>query len=155
LRILLAAALVALLAAGARATGEGDEDEAVPGMQPASGLVLFYESGGPMSFPSMTPKDVPAGVRKIREVKGRACQRGVAVPTAITFNATHIGVYFGDGGYGKALAQIKSKHPEVLGLYDVRTDVETFTILGVFQSLCTEVTARAFARADAPAATKP
>ena len=145
MRILLAAALVALLAATGRAIGEGDEDDAAPGLQPASGMVLFYESAGPLSFPSMTPKDVPAGVRKIREVKGRACQRGLAVPIAANFNATNISAYYGNGSYAKAVAQIKKKNPEIIGLYDVRTDVEVFSILGFYRSLCTEVTARAFA----------
>jgi hypothetical protein len=154
-KILFAAALVALLVTVCRANGEGDEDDAVPGLQPFSSGVIYYDSSGPLSFPSMTPKDVPKGVTTIREVKGRACQRGLAIPTAVSFNSTHIGIYFGNGGYGKALAQIKRRNPRVIGLYDVRTDVETFSILGVYQSLCTEVTARAFALASPPAAAPP
>lgn len=145
MRSLRAAALVALLAAIGRAAGEGDEDDALPGLQPANGMVLFYESAGPLSFPSMTPKDVPAGVRRIREVKGRACQRGLSVPIAANFNATNVSAYYGNGSYAKAVAQIKALNPEVVGLYDVRTDVEVFSVLGVYRSLCTEVTARAFA----------
>ena len=152
MRILFAAALVGLLAAPCRAVGEGDDDDAYPGMQSANGLVLFYESAGPMSFPAMTPKDVPENAVKIREVKGRACQRGLAVPIAANFNATNISAYRGDGSYAKALAQIKKEHPDVIGIYDVRTDVEVFSILGVYRSLCTEVSARAFAL---PAAAKP
>ena len=67
MRILLAAALIALLAAAGRAAGEGDEDDAIPGLQPPTGLVLFYDSAGPLSFPSMTPKDVPdRGHRPLR-----------------------------------------------------------------------------------------
>jgi hypothetical protein len=149
--MLLAAALVALLAGTCRAFGEGDDDDAVPGLQPASGMVLFYDSSGPLSFPSMTPRDVPEGVRRIREVKGRACQRGLAVPIAANINATNISAYLGNGSYAKAMAEIKKKNPEVIGLYDVRTDVEVFSILGFYRSLCTEVTARAFAMAAAPA----
>jgi hypothetical protein len=143
-RPLLAAALIALTAGLARASGEGDEDTALPGMQPAGGLVLFYDSAGPMSFPSTTPKGVPDGARKIREVKGRACQRGLAVPIAADINATSVSAYYGNGGYAKALAKIKEANPEVSGLYDVRTDVEIFSILGIYRSLCTIVTARAF-----------
>lgn len=154
MRRLLAAALAlvltATLAAPGRALGEGDEDGAVPGLQSASGLVLYYESSGPMSFVAMTLKDVPAGARKIREVKGRACQRGLAVPIAANFNATNISAYRGDGSYAKALARIKQDHPEVAGIYDVRSDVEVFSILGLYRSRCTIVTARAFARTDAP-----
>lgn len=150
MRLLLAAALVATLAGAARAYGEGDEDDAVPGLQPVSGMVLFYESAGPMSFPSMTPKDVPEGARKIREVSGRACQRGLAVPIAASFNATNISAYYGNGTFAKAIAQIKQEHPDVIGIYDVRTDIEVFSILGFYKSLCTVVTARAFALAAAP-----
>lgn len=148
MRRLLAAALVGMLAASGRAIGEGDEDDAVPGLQSAKGLVLFYESAGPLSFPSMTPKDVPEGVRKIREVKGRACQRGFAIPTSTNLNATNLSAYYGDGGYARAVAQIRKTNPEVVGLYDVRTDVQVFSILGFYRSLCTEVTARAFAAAS-------
>jgi hypothetical protein len=145
-RPLLAAALAALLAAPCAAVGEGDEDDAVPGLQSASGLVLYYETAAPMSFPSMTPKDVPGDVIRIREVKGRACQRGLTVPIAANFNATNISAYRGNGSYAKAVAAIKQAHPEVIGIYDVRTDVEIFSVLGIYRSLCTEVTARAFAR---------
>lgn len=148
MKLLLAALVLALAAGSARAVGEGDEDDAVPGLMPAGGLVLFYDSGGPMSFPSMTPKDVPADVVKIKEVKGRACQRGVSVPIAAEFNATSISAYAGNGTYAKAVAQIKQQHPEIVGIYDVRTDVEVFSILGgLYKSLCTKVSARAFARA--------
>ena len=152
MRTLLAAALAALLAAPCAALGEGDDDSAVPGMQPANGLVLYYDSAGPMSFAAMTLKDVPENARKIREVKGRACQRGLAIPIAANFNATNVSAYYGNGSYAKALAQIKKEHPEVAGIYDVRTDVEVFSVLGFYRSLCTEVAARAFVL---PAAAKP
>ncbi|MFI5347752.1 MAG: hypothetical protein ACHQ51_15370 [Elusimicrobiota bacterium] len=150
MRIILAAALAALIAAPCFAIGEGDEDDAVPGMQSPGGLVLFYESAGPMSFAAMTPKDVPENARKIREVRGRACQRGLSVPIAANFNATNISAYRGDGSYAKALLQIKKDHPEVLGVYDVRSDVELFSVLGIYRSVCTIVTARAFAAAEPP-----
>jgi hypothetical protein len=144
-RSLLAAALALALAAPGHAIGEGDEDDAVPGMQSASGLVLYYRSSGPMSFVAMTPKDVPADAIKIREVRGRSCQRGLAVPIAANFNATNVSAYYGDGSYAKALAQIKKDHPDVIGIYDVRTDAEVFSVLGIYRSRCTIVTARAFA----------
>lgn len=146
MRTLLAAALALSLAAPGHALGEGDEDDAVPGMQSPGGMVLYYRSEGPMSFVAMTPKDVPADAVKIREVRGRACQRGLAVPIAASLNATSLSAYYGNGSYAKALARIKKAHPEVAGLYDVRTDVEVFSVLGFYRSLCTIVTARAFAR---------
>ena len=51
----------------------------------------------------------------------------------------------------EAVAQIKKLNPGVIGIYDVRTDVEVFSILGFYRSLCTEVSARAFALAAVPA----
>ena len=149
MRMMLAAALIALLAAPGHAIGEGDEDDAAPGLQSPGGLVLFYRSSGPMSFVAMTLKDVPADARNIREVMGRSCQRGLAVPIAANFNATNVSAYYGDGSYAKALAQIKKDHPDVIGIYDVRADAEVFSILGFYRSRCTIVTARAFARTDA------
>ena len=89
-------------------------------------------------------------MRKIREVKGRACQRGLSIPTAASVNATNVSAYYGNGSYAKAVAQIKKLNPGVIGIYDVRTDVEVFSVLGFYRSLCTEVTARAFA-SGAPA----
>jgi hypothetical protein len=97
----------------------------------------------------MTPKDVPQSARKIREVRGVSCQRGLSVPIAASLNATNVSGYHGDGSYAKAVAQIRKGHPEISGLYDVRTDVENFSILGIYRSLCTIVTARAFALAAA------
>ncbi len=144
MRILLAAALAAALAVPCHAVGEGDEDDAIPGLISPSGMMMFYDSSGPMSFPSMTPKDIPDDARKIKEVKGRACQRGLAVPIAANFSATNISAYLGNGSYARALAEIKKNNPDITGIYDVRTDVEDFAILGFYRSLCTIVTARAF-----------
>lgn len=145
MRILLAAALALAAAAPCAAIGEGDESNAMPGLQPASGLVLFYESSAPMSFVAMTAKDVPENALKIREVRGVSCQRGLSIPIAANLNATNVSGYKGDGSYAKAVEQIKKLHPEVSGIYDVRADVENFSVLGFYRSLCTIVTARAFA----------
>lgn len=144
MKLLLAALLAALAAVPCAALGEGDEDTAVPGLQPANGLVLYYDSAGPLSFAAMTPKDVPANAVKLREVRGRACQRGLAVPIAANFNATNVSAYLGNGSYAKAIGMIKAEHPEIAGIYDVRSDVEVFSLLGFYRSLCTIVTARAF-----------
>ena len=150
MRLLLAAALAVLAAAPCAAIGEGDEYDASPGLQPASGLVIFYESTAPMSFPSMTPKDLPEKAVKIREVRGVSCQRGLSVPVAASLTATNVSGYKGDGGYARAVAKIRKKNPEIAGIYDVRTDVEDFSILGFYRSLCTIVTARAFSLPSAP-----
>lgn len=155
MRLLLAAALALAAAGPCAAAGEGDDDFAMPTMQSPSGLYLFYDSTGPMSFLSMTAKDVPAGARLIPEVRGVSCQRGLSIPTAVSINATDVSGYYGDGGYIKSLAVIKKAYPDVVGIYDVRVDLELFSILGFYHSTCTIVTARAFALGAPPAPASP
>ena len=145
MRLLLAAAALALAAGPCLAEGEGSQSDAMPTMQTTGGLVLYYNSTGPMSFLSMTPRDVPAGARLLPEVRGVDCQRGLSIPTAISINATNVSGVYGDGGYVKAFEKIRKAHPEIAGIYDVRVDLEVFSILGFYRSTCTIVTARAFA----------
>lgn len=145
MRRLLAVALLLGLATSAFARGEGEEDDAVPGLIPAGGIMLFYKSQGPLSFVTMTPKDRPAGARELGTVKGVSCQHGLSVPIAAQFRATSVTGGYGDGSFRKALEQIKKATPEVAGLYDVRSDLRVFSLLGIYRKLCTEVTARAFA----------
>ena len=145
MRALLAAAFLAAASAPCAAMGEGTDDFAVPQMQTTSGFVLYYNSTGPMSFLSMTPRDVPKNARLLPEVRGVNCQRGLSIPTAVSINATDISGVYGDGGYVKSLLKIVKAHPDVAGIYDVRVDLEIFSILGFYRSTCTIVTARAFA----------
>lgn len=147
MRILLAAALALAAAAPCAALGEGDDDFNMPSMQTTSGIVLFYDSTGPMSFLSMTPRDVPAGARLIPEVRGVTCQRGLSIPTTASINATDVSGVYGNGGYVKTMQKIKKAYPDVAGIYDVRVDLELFSILGFYRSTCTIITARAFALA--------
>ena len=105
---------------------------------------MFYKTVGPLSFVTMTPKDRPKGAREFGTVRGNSCQHGLSVPISADVRGTSISGAYGDGSFGKALAQIKKEKPEVLGIYDVRTDMKVFSILGIYKKLCTEVTARAF-----------
>ena len=147
MRTLLAVLLLAGLSSPARATGEGDEDTAAPGLIPPGNFVLFYDTQGPLSFVTMTPRDRPKGVVELGTVKGTSCQHGLSVPISADVRGTSITGSVGDGGFAKALADIKKAKPEVAGIYDVRTDMRVFSILGLYRKLCTEVTARAFAAA--------
>ena len=147
MRLLLAAVLLLGLAPLASATGEGDQEDAIPGLIPAGGIMVFYKSEGPLSFVTMTAKDRPAGARELGTVRGVSCQHGLSVPIAAQLRATSISGGYGDGSFKKALEQIKKASPDMAGLYDVRTDLRIFSILGIYRKLCTEVTARAFAAA--------
>lgn len=143
MRLLLAAVLLGL-APLARAAGENDEDTAVPGLIPAGGFMLFYDSSGPLSFVAMTPKDKPAGAPELGTVKGVSCQHGLSVPLSADVRGTSLTGAYGNGSFEKALQEIKKAKPETAGIYDVRTDLRIFSILGIYRMLCTEVTARAF-----------
>lgn len=145
MRALIAALLAAGLASSAAARGEGDENEAAPGLLPAGGIMIFYKSSGPLSFVTMTPKDKPADAREVGEVFGQSCQYGLSIPTAAQIRATSVTGGYGNGSYAKALEGIKKARPEVAGLYDVRSDMRVMSILGIFRKMCTQVTARAFA----------
>jgi hypothetical protein len=148
-RVLLLAVLLALPpCAGAR--GENDEDTAVPGLIPSGSLMLFYNSEGPLSFVAMTPKDKPAGAPELGLVKGVSCQHGLSIPLSVDIRGTSITGAVGDGGFAKAIAQIRKDRPEAVGIYDVRTDMRVFSILGIYRKLCTEVVARAFGAVPKP-----
>lgn len=145
MRLLTAAVLLLTLATGAAARGDGEGDDAMPALIPAGGIMLFYASEGPLSFVTMTAKDRPASARELGTVKGVSCQHGLSVPIAAQFRATSVSGGYGDGSFKKALEMIKKDKPDLAGLYDVRTDLRIFSILGIYRKLCTEVTARAFA----------
>lgn len=145
-RAALALLLAAAAASTAGAAGENEEDDALPSMNRTGGLVLFYDSTGPMSFVAMTPRDVPSGARALGTVRGRSCQRGLSIPLSASVRATSISAGFGDGSYRKAIEDIKAKNPDLAGIYDVRVDLGQFSVLGgLYRSLCTYVSARGFA----------
>jgi hypothetical protein len=143
LRLLLAVVLLGLAPLG-RAAGENDEDTAVPGLIPSGSLMLFYATEGPLSFVAMTPKDKPAGAPELGTVRGVSCQHGLSIPLSADVRGTSITGAYGNGSFAKAIAEIRKAKPEVVGIYDVRTDQRVFSILGIYRKLCTEVTARAF-----------
>lgn len=146
MKILLPVLLFVALAPFVAAKGEEDGDDASPGLIPAGGILIFYKSEGPLSFVTMTPKDVPADARRLGTVKGVSCQHGLSIPITASLRATNVTGGYGDGSFRKAVAQIKKEHPDMVGIYDVRADLRIFSLLGLYRRLCTEVTARAFAR---------
>lgn len=135
--------LCALLAAGPAAAQEG-EAEARPGLIPVSGLMLFYNSSGPLSFVSMTRRELPRGAAPLGEVRARSCQYGLSIPLSLNPNSTSVSGAAGDGGFKKALAGLQKERPELAGIYDVKVDNHLISVLGIFRRLCTEVTALGF-----------
>lgn len=136
--------LLLALAAPACAQRESDEFEGTPAVLRMGGLLIYHDTKAPMSFAAMTPKDLPPGAILTGEVRGRACQHGLAVPLSATFRATTISGAKGDGGYEKALQVLAKAHPELSGVFDVKVDLHTRSILGFYRRLCTEVSALGF-----------
>ncbi|MCX5787915.1 MAG: hypothetical protein NTX64_05315 [Elusimicrobia bacterium] len=118
--------------------------EAHPGLLQLSGLVVFFGGQGSLSYASPTPASLPPGAVDAGEVRGQACQQGVSIPIGLGINATRVAAGAGKGGYERALADIRAKHPALKGIYDVKVDDHHVAILTIFRRLCTEVTARGF-----------
>jgi len=138
------ALLAALLAVPARAQEDGTS--ASPSLIRPGGMTVFYNSEGPMSFVTPTPKDLPPGARDAGEVKGRTCQHGVSIPLGSPLNRStqSLSAAAGRGGYEKALKQLRERHPGLRGIYDVKIDEHTISILGFYRRVCAEITARGF-----------
>ena len=118
--------------------------QADPQLIPVGGFILFYNSRGPLSFASADLRERPQGTSQIGEVRGRSCQYGLSIPISATFRGPSVSGAAGNGGYEQALKEIRRAHSELAGIYDVKVDIQTVSILGVFRRDCTEVTARGF-----------
>ena len=136
-------ALALLLSAGAVRAQE-DGSRARPGLIGFSGILIFYNSSGPLSFESSLPNDLPAGAVAAGEVSAQSCQHGLEVPLSASLQAAKISGAAGDGGFVKAMENLRLARPELKGVYDVKVDVHTISILGVYRRVCTEISARGF-----------
>lgn len=123
---------------------EGHSYEASPGLLRMGGLLLFYNVRAPLSFVAMTPGGLPEGSALVGEVSGRSCQHGLAVPITASLRPTTLSGVGGDGGYEKALAALRKAHPGLAGIYDVKVDLHTISVLGFYRRVCTEILARGF-----------
>jgi hypothetical protein len=136
-------AAAALLLAAAGAARAQDGTEAWPGLiVPGGTFVLFYDSEGTLSYPAPTPLDVPKDAVQMGEVKGKACQYQLNVPLL-----SSLGTFSGSagrGGYKDVFKKMRKTYPGLRGLYDVKVDDHEITLLGLFERLCTEVTAYGF-----------
>jgi hypothetical protein len=107
-------------------------------------MVVFYASEGPLSFETFTPGELPPGARDAGEVRGRTCQYGVAIPITASIRPTTVSGAAGNGGYKKTVAVMLKARPELAGIYDVKVDIHTLSILGFYRRTCTEILARGF-----------
>ncbi|MGH7264295.1 MAG: hypothetical protein ACREMB_05490 [Candidatus Rokuibacteriota bacterium] len=142
IRALILATLLALAPAAPGGAQEGHEAD--PGLLAPGGYVIFLDATGPLSYATMTPRDVPPGAIRIGRVTGRGCQFGVAVPVTGSVSGTRVSGGGGVGGFARAVRDIQERHPGLRGIYDVMIDVHALNILTFFRRLCTEVTALGF-----------
>ena len=108
-------------------------------------IIVFYDSEGPLSYQTMTHRDVPENAVLVGEVVGESCQRGLRFPILFVLPINfRVSGAIGNGSYEKALGDIKKKHPDLDGLYDVKVDIHKRSILTVYVSDCTIVAAQGF-----------
>jgi hypothetical protein len=121
-----------------------DSYEANPGLISIGGWVVFFASEGPLSYATLTARDLPRDAVRMGPVRGRACQYGLSTPIIGLNQVPRLSGAVGEGGFEKALQQIREQHPDLRGVYDVKVDDHVTTVLTVFHRQCTEVTARGF-----------
>jgi hypothetical protein len=130
---------------------EREEYEASPGVISLGGKMIFLFSSGPLSYETLTPGELPKGAKDAGIVQCSSCQHGLSVPLVIPTPSPRGGGGggslsggYGNGGFEKAIENLKKDYPDLRGVYDVKIDVHRINILGIYRKLCTEVTARAF-----------
>ena len=110
-------------------------------------LVVYQNSVGPLSYRS------PAvGAASAREVRGESCQRALTLPVGLVWaavkagNAAYAPAYlsggWGEGGYAEAMSSAQRSAPNA-HLTDVRADMNTRIILGIWREQCVRVVAAA------------
>jgi hypothetical protein len=140
-----AALLSALLLAGP-ARAEIEEGSSFWGLIEPGGMVLFYDSVGPMSYVALSTRDIPAGARLAGEVRGRGCQHGFSIPlgSPLNFSMRSLSVYAGRGGFERAFREMRERRPGLKGIYDAKLDWHTLSILGFYRRTCLEISALGF-----------
>jgi len=140
----LCASLLAGTLAASPALAQPETYEANPGLLSIGGFVVFFASEGPLSYATLSGKDLPADAVPIGTVKGRGCQYGLSTPIVGWTATPRLSGAAGAGGYEEALQAIRERHPDLRGIYDVRVDDHVLSVLTIFHRQCTEVTARGF-----------
>jgi hypothetical protein len=143
---------VGLLLVGALSAWADDASyEANVGLIAPGGFIVFYNSQGPLSYRTLTFKDLPAGFSLISEVRAENCQHSVNLPLGYLFRegVTLSGAQ-GNGGFKKAMASLRRDYPDVDGIFDVKIDIHELSILGLYTRECTEIVARGFKAPNSP-----
>jgi len=137
---------VGLLLAGALSALAGDSSyEADNGLIWPGGFIVFYNSQGPLSYSTLTRKDLPAGTVLLGEVRAKDCQHAVSIPLNLVIRqGVRVSGAQGNGGFKKAMASLHRDYPQADGIFDVKIDIQILSILGLYTRECTEIEARGF-----------
>lgn len=119
--------------------------EANPGLLFVGAFMVLYDSEGPLSYQTMTPREVPPDAISAGEVRGNSCQHGLSIPIIFSgSDRVSVSGALGDGSFKKALLDIYQKHPHLKGIYDIKVDIDRMSILTVYRRDCTIVVAQGF-----------
>ncbi len=142
----LGLSLCAVSLCGAFALADQDWYKARPSLiSPGSYFILFYQSEGAMSYQPMDGKDLPQKAIDVGNYTAKTCQYGISIPISpLAVNSAKISASFGEGTYFKTLNKIRKKHPDLAGLFDIKADLQTISVLGIFARQCVIVAARGF-----------
>jgi hypothetical protein len=118
-----------------------------PGAISLPPIVAFQDSIGPLSYRAPLGSEGPP-----REVRGEACQSALTLPVGLVWAAikagstaraaAFLGGGWGDGGYSVAASRALAGTPGAR-LTNVRADLHTRIILGVWRQQCVQITAEA------------
>jgi hypothetical protein len=119
-----------------------------PALIVPGGMVLFYNSQGPLSYVALTRRELPAEAVDAGPVYAQSCQYALTVPLSLSLSATSLSGAAGNGGFNKAIGELRRERADVRGLYDVMVDLHRTSVLGTFSRLCTEIHARGYRWTD-------
>lgn len=115
-----------------------------PSLIAPGGYFVFYDEQGALSFESSTRWDLPKTAEDSGVVAEQSCAYELSIPLSLALNATSVSGVYGENGYRKVLGKILKKYPGIEGIYDVKIDTHTITVLSFFTRKCLLVTARGF-----------
>lgn len=118
-----------------------------PGAMQLPPLAVYQDSSGPLSYRSTV-----AQPGTLREVHGESCQSAITLPVGLVWAAIESGNAarapafvsggWGAGGYAEAVANALATTPGAR-LVNVRADMQTKIILGIWRQQCVRVAADA------------
>ena len=117
---------------------------ASPSLVAPSGYFLVYDVQGTLSFEPSTRWNLPKDIKDAGAVSGQSCAYALSIPLSLALSSSKISGAYGENGYNKALKSILKVDPNIAGIYDVKVDRHTISVLGVFTRSCLELSARAF-----------